>query len=598
MRGTVTLSKEVVFDRPPAEVWRFATDTSLINELIGSPAYTVEESVDADGSVHRHARGSMGPLKVEWDEEFGEWVKGHRLQQKRHFRNGPVEDMQADFVFTPEGAGTRLNLGIRIDWRGPLGAMMNWAGMYKQAIEGRCAAIQRLIAESGRPESDWGASEATQVTGPARERLDALLAKLGDDPHAHGLADRLAEHLLHAPALAVRRIRPLALAHAWGALPDAVIELCLAAHRDGILSLSWELLCPRCRGAKFRTTQLDELPRGTHCSSCNIDYERNFHRNVELTFRAERWLRPVPEGEFCMLGPSTTPHVILQREVAAGAAAEFDLTLGRGHYRFRTVEAGGEADIEVNEDGRIPTFIVGNDGISAASPGTPRQVRIRNESRRPLLCVIEEREWVRDALTGDRVVAMPAFRQLCPEQLLRPGDDVEIERVTILFTDLKGSTAMYSVLGDATAYGLVREHFAFLAERIQGNHGAVVKTVGDSVMAVFHDAVDAVRAALSVQADVAAFNADRKDETIILKLGLHQGPCIAVTTAGVLDYFGTTVNTAARLERLCTGGDIVFSAAVVDDPLAAALLAARNLPRETAVLRGIDRPVTYARLTA
>jgi hypothetical protein len=113
------------------------------------------------------------------------------------------------------------------------------------------------------------------------------------------------------------------------------------------------------------------------------------------------------------------------------------------------------------------------------------ELAIRNESDRPLAFVFEDRNWARDALTGERVIAMPAFRRLCPEQLLRPGDNADIGWIAIMFTDLKGSTELYDALGDVTAYNLVRDHFDFLLERVKRNHGFVVKTVGDAVMAAF-----------------------------------------------------------------------------------------------------------------
>ena len=70
-------------------------------------------------------------------------------------------------------------------------------------------------------------------------------------------------------------------------LNASAVELFLAAARKGIVAMGWDLLCPRCRGAKVRVSRLDELPKGAHCSSCNIDYARNFSRNVELTFHPE-----------------------------------------------------------------------------------------------------------------------------------------------------------------------------------------------------------------------------------------------------------------------------------------------------------------------
>jgi len=223
---------------------------------------------------------------------------------------------------------------------------------------------------------------------------------------------------------------------------------------------------------------------------------------------------------------------------------------------------------------------------------------INNDSNRPLFFVIEDRDWAKDALTGERVIAMPAFRRLCPEQLLRPGDEVEIGRVAIMFTDLQGSTKLYDDLGDAPAYRLVRDHFAFLSERVARHNGVVVKTVGDAVMAAFNDPADAVRAVLAMQDDVAGFNRGRSDRGIVLKLGLHRGACIAVTAGGVLDYFGSAVNTAARLEHQCRGGEVIISDAVLADTEARAALAGRVVAADSATLRGLSEPVRFVRVAA
>ena len=67
----------------------------------------------------------------------------------------------------------------------------------------------------------------------------------------------------------------------------------------------------------------------------------------------------------------------------------------------------------------------------------------------------------------------------------------------------------------------------------------------------------------------------------MLKLGLHAGSCIAVTTGDVLDYFGATVNIAARLEHQCRGGEVIVSEAVAKDAATEAALADRTLLEET-----------------
>jgi class 3 adenylate cyclase len=167
-----------------------------------------------------------------------------------------------------------------------------------------------------------------------------------------------------------------------------------------------------------------------------------------------------------------------------------------------------------------------------------------------------------------------------------------------VFTDLQGSTKLYDALGDATAFHLVRDHFAFLSERVERHNGLIVKTVGDAVMAAFHDPADAMRGVLSIQDEVADFNRGRRGGGVILKLGLHLGSCIAVTAGGVLDYFGSAVNTASRLEHQCRGGEVIVSEAVLADSEAREALKGRAVTEDSAMLRGLSEPVRFVRVGA
>ena len=285
----------------------------------------------------------------------------------------------------------------------------------------------------------------------SRQRLDALAAELARDPASHALGPNLVDYLRHEPIVDLRSIRPLALATLWSAPSDHAVELFLAAARKGVVAMGWELLCPRCRGAKSRVSRLQDLPKGAHCSSCNIDYERNFNRNVELTFHPAPWIRPLPDGEMCMLGQGSARHIKFQGEVAARSAQTFDLALAPGPYRVRTVEAGAEVDRDIGGDGIIPTLVARGGDIVLEEASGRNQLAIRNEIDKPLVFVVENRNWAKDALTGERVIAMPAFRRLSPELLLAPGDNAEIDWIAIMFTDLKGSTELYDALGDAPA---------------------------------------------------------------------------------------------------------------------------------------------------
>ena len=217
-----------------------------------------------------------------------------------------------------------------------------------------------------------------------------------------------------------------------------------------------------------------------------------------------------------------------------------------------------------------------------------------NDAGFELAALIEDRTWVRDALTAPEVISLQAFRDLFAEATLRPGDDAGVSQVALLFTDLQGSTALYERVGDAAAYNIVREHFALLAAIVRDHDGAVVKTIGDAVMASFSDPAQAVRAAIAMQAEIGSSAQGVRD--LVLKVGVHAGPSVVVTLNDRLDYFGSTVNMAARLQGQSTGGDIVLSRAVADDPAVREVLAAVPKRQETVALKGFAEPVGFVRL--
>lgn len=589
------LELERRYARPPADIWAVVADTERGNELTqGLAPYTIEDTARPDGSVTRHGRGRLGPFRVEWEEGFGEWVENSSFTQVRRYTKGPFRSIGMTVRLAEDGGGTRVTFILEAFWESLLGDLVVRLGVLDRALDRLIATNDRRIAALDEP-SLKPAPKPLRLEEARQERLRAALAEIERGPFGHGLASRLATYLTTATRADLRSIRPLALAREWGEPETALIELCVAAQAAGLLAMRWSILCPRCRFGKAQVASLYEMPKGVHCPSCNIDYERDFVANVELVFQPAGWLRELPEGDFCMMSPAATPHVRVQREVAAGATLTLPLEIEPGAYRLRTVEPGGERNVD-HAGGAFPAVVARGDTVEAGPLAEPGQIRLANESDRPLSLVIESRDWRKDALTGPRVIAMPVFRELCPAQVLRPGDDVVIGQVTIMFSDLKGSTALYESIGDSAAYSLIRDHFAYFAGHVREHRGILVKTIGDAVMAAFDEPVNAVRAALAIQRDVRNFNMRHGTNAITIKLGLHRGECIAVTTAGLLDYFGAAVNLAARLQGQSHGHDIVVSAALLADPAVAAVLAAGEPREETATLHGLDRPVTYYRL--
>jgi class 3 adenylate cyclase len=195
---------------------------------------------------------------------------------------------------------------------------------------------------------------------------------------------------------------------------------------------------------------------------------------------------------------------------------------------------------------------------------------------------------------GHALLLLSDFQRLFPRERLLPEESLDVARATLLFTDLAGSTALYARRGDPRAYRLVRLHFDELFRIADEQSGTVVKTIGDAVMAAFQTIVDAVSAALAMQAAINALNqsaglsgADR----LILKIGLHSGPCLSVTLNDRPDYFGTTVNIAARVQGLSQGNDIALTEAIYHDHAAHPLIA--DYPHTSAhvQLKGITEQV-------
>jgi class 3 adenylate cyclase len=584
------------FERSPADIWPIMADTARFNEAAALPKHDIEEIPQPDGAVLYLGRLKRGPFTLVWREKPVNWIDSQWFEHCREFRNGPFKSLCATFELAPEGAGSRGTYTLTVEPRNLLGIAILAGGFFRNAGHNfsRLAGQANQFAAGLRPEPF---DHAVPVAGPETvQRVDAMVTAIEATPNGHRLARRLADLLLQAHEVDLWQIRPLKLARDWGIEARTAIELCLQAVTNGLLELHWDLLCPRCRVPKSSVVALDQLPTGAHCSSCNIDYERDFSRNVEASFRPTAAVRPIVGGQYCLFGPMSTPHIKVHVTLAAGQSRDLRADLATGDYRLRTLEPGPEQFVAW-EAGGFPEVIAEDDRVSAGPPAPPGVVRVSNRSRRTLTLIVEERAWVKDALTADRITALQAFRDLFASEALRAGDDVGIGEIALLFTDLKGSTAFYERVGDARAYRLVREHFAFLAARIRENSGAIVKTIGDAVMAAFADPADAVRAALAIQQKVADFNAGHGGEAIVIKLGLHKGPCIAVTLNERLDYFGSTVNLAARLQTQSMGGDIVLSQVLAEDPAVAAVLQGRALQDEAATIKGFERPVPFRRVT-
>jgi class 3 adenylate cyclase len=431
-------------------------------------------------------------------------------------------------------------------------------------------------------------------------------------------------------------IDPIEFAERYGVPEGDAIDGFLHASRLGMFDLSWDVVCPDCGGILSEVVSLRQVRRPEMgCALCDRSYETDLDHLIAVTFtvsprvRAIRGHRPEDQAPIDYLREHYLgPTLVLPRgeefvrmcaawhrwidAIPPRSEAVVELDLAPGwmivqEYRFHCatiLEVTGEPAT----DRRDIAIAFGHGGATPAklsiAPGPARFVIENLTDHRGLCTVFDANDALHDMmarrkpyLTAKQVVTSQTFRDLYRTEVLDLDQGLRLRNLTVLFTDLRSSTELYDRIGDLAAYDLVRRHFAVLGDVIGDHRGAVVKTIGDAVMATFSTPVAGMAAALDMRDQMARFNVDRGDAALLLKIGLHAGPCLAVWSNERLDFFGQTVNIAARVQALAPAGGIVATESALDGDVRALLVrAGATLRPRQAALRGIRDHMTMFEL--
>jgi class 3 adenylate cyclase len=562
-----------VFDlkSTPEQLWPFVADTNRFNRDTGVPHVQVDSKGGRLRNARRKVRLSLYGMDVEWEEQPFEWVQPVRFGIERVYSKGPMARLRALADLTPiNTGGTRVIYEVQATPRNLFGVLAIPLQI-KLAMGPKFKAAFKKYDELASRGIDPAMVDATNEPPSADDaRIKALGEKLlkesQDQGEARPIIKRLVDLIASGDDFSVARIRPYQLADNWKFSRRLVLETCLRATRAGLLDLRWDFVCPMCRGAEDTGTSLRDIPREGHCDTCKIDVTTNLDRYVELTFKPNAGLRVVETQDFCIAGPQRTPHIVVQQLLPAGTERSLDLPLGAGNYRVRALELPGSQAVNVSASGAKSASInitdTGwDDDVLKVSERS--SILLKNQTAAEQLLILERTAWTDQAATAAEVTALQVFRDLFSTEALRAGEQISVGTLTVLFTDLRDSTRLYRQIGDATAFGRVMNHFDVLKKIIAERDGAIVKTIGDAVMAVFRSPGNALLAMLEAQDALA--NPPEGGMPLKLKAGMNTGPCIAVTLNDRLDYFGSTVNMAARLEGLSSGNDVIISQTVFED---------------------------------
>jgi adenylate cyclase len=597
------MAREFYFDwrwnlrSSPQAIWPFASDTNRFNRDTGQPEIEMLDNVKGV----KHLRMKLPIIKVEWEEEPFDWTYPYAFGVLRTYSKGPLNEMRVQVNLDPSAdGGTCLRYQTWIKTNNilaQLGVPFTIGVIAKSRFEKAFRLYDRLANKRGSV-IEVSRPGGLSARGRARfKSLSEVVIQQGTDP---SLVAQLEDFIARADELSIQRIRPYALADRWEANRRAVLEMFLRATRAGILDMSWDLLCPSCRGTTEGHTNLGDVSGQSHCNTCQIDFTVNFDHNIEVVFRPNPSVRRVElDAAFCVGSPQLQPHVVMSQSIAALRSLPVQLQLERGRYTLRASNVSGSVSLYADADGfprsdiRVTSFGWPPEQQSVSLLPT---LNLINATDADQTFQLERTAWSDQASTAADVTALQVFRDLFASEVIRPGEEISIGSVTLMFTDLRDSTRLYRNIGDASAFGRVREHFEILEGSIAAEGGAIVKTMGDSVMATFRNPVAALRAVWNAQTKIA----ERGEPMLWLKVGLHKGPCIVVNLNDRLDYFGSTVNIAARLPAFSQGGELIFSEEINDDPEVSEFLSQNiklsALSPFTGNVKGFDEPFTMWRL--
>lgn len=590
-------------------VWRLLSDTEHLNHFIGLfPVQFSPAKKNSRNGFYREAFAKVGgiiPLK--WKEYPFQWVEYENYTVERLYNGGPLKHFYGGIELTDSGSvqadgsqGTTVKLFSEFTPR-------NITGIAAIPITGVTSMknTMKYLDDFLSSRNEGSRAYLPQKSFSHKVNTDELLRMeqiLSEMPVEQNYIKLLHDYLIKNSDLDVAKMRPVPLAKLWKADSEQVLRLFLYATKAGILNLSWHLICPNCRVSKAEYQSLSQLETQFHCDLCGINYDANFENFVELYFSVHPSIRRAFDSSYCVGGPMITPHVKIQKVIEKGKSIQIRIPHDDDRLRLRVIQANHIVTIEQQTAFRSENAAIHyhQDGWSRSALSVDpenKELTIHNSSDSDIVVVLEQSDWSNDVITAAKVTTMQEFRDLFSSEVLSPGQQVGIENVTILFSDLQGSTSLYESVGDANAYGQVRRHFDVLTKSISKNSGSVVKTIGDAVMAVFYQPEDGLKAALAIQKHFSALNADSPDE-LVLKVGLYSGPAIAVNSNDRLDYFGRTVNIAARIQGQSSGNDIVLSMNDYKKEAIQAILKNEQVEIETfqAILKGIEGDVELLRV--
>ncbi|MCZ8341816.1 MAG: DUF5939 domain-containing protein [Leptospira sp.] len=544
------------------EIWPYLIDTSSFNKRLGLPRLNYEEK---NGRLY--GKTKQGGILLEWEEEPWEWEYLKEMANGRIYSKGFGKYLRVRYFLESLGE-SRSKLYIFFGWV-PRNFICKQILKYampklKEDFQKVFDSIQDEIKRKTKPHSVYSTKGFTPDAQWVQiSKLDQTIPDLVSKGISKELVNQIFDWIKNADDNTLDRIRIKYLANKFDVQLEEVLLIFLYGCRLGIFTLSWDIVCPHCRGVRSSLAKLGDLLENDECEVCEIQFETTAINAIEVTFHIHPQVRIVQKQMYCAAEPNTKQHILLTKPIAGKKSFNTNLLLGKGLYRLRKK---GEkkfqfVDIDPNHINKDILWLNETEGSEIKVAPKPNLV-FENDSNDAVTIVLEERTEDKLSLRPTEIFNFQEFRDLFSEEAIATNLQLDIGIKTILFTDIVGSTRFYETEGDHGAFLQVREHFIKTNQIITNFQGVVVKTIGDAVMASFSSPLQALKASKEM---LEWFHPENKHTPVRIRISIHTGNCLAVNLNSNIDYFGNTVNYTAKMQGMTDASEISISQTVFRD---------------------------------
>ncbi|HCD51812.1 MAG TPA: adenylate/guanylate cyclase domain-containing protein [Balneolaceae bacterium] len=551
----------------PEQLWPLVSDTDAIFKALRLQAVKKNQITQPKNKHLLEISSDQLSSFILWEQEPYIWEQPFRFGTTRYYKSGFLKKFRylVDLTQNKKGTLVRTRLWITPDKK-------IFFAFAKYILErylktrydallqqfDRCAKENKMPYEFNTPKM-LGRSAEKKIYKAEKELLTKTRRKR--------IIDHLVQYIRRADDAELHQIHPFLLAEHWGEKKYSVLNVFLHGAHIELLDYKWEVYCPGCKQPHYSFKNLRTCDTELHCPECDTSYSMDFNLNTQLVFSPHPTVRKLSDRKYSIGDPQETPHKVSQHFMRAKETMYLKVWLEEGTYIFKSDAHEGELILHAR-DNAVDTVTItlteddfkGQEVVISTKPN----ITLINKTEHRLVCNLEKKDWKKEATYASEVSSAHDFRSLFPMEALDEEVQVKASGVTMLFTDLLNSTEIYSKEGDDFAIGRVMSHFKIIEQIVAEERGGIVKTIGDSVMAVFREPVSALKAVERIQ-QIFTFST-AMGSSFKIKAGVHFGDCTAVNLNGRTDYFGTTVNIASRLVDVAKEKEIVISDDVFQHP--------------------------------